>query len=339
MNVENIVKNKVLSSNVLTGKVVKGHLNGVVIQLEVKTSLNELNNVFVRAKFIHDEVVYLATEIPLIYLITLSDLDHGSTQRLSQMITAGRLIVEDSDSPVGLKEVETFADENNPSGLNKDSYMSEGFIVDNRVCAYVDFGSIYCDNGHEFQIEIESTVPSSSSPLLNVYSVSREFEPFHFLKYDIDKDNNELHRQIIRSFLLTDEPREGTVYVDSQMGNYSCSFLGLQAVSQIFGRIENISLTHLFELYKSSTGVPDDVEVKMFTNDGKTSDISVMNVRVEVPLELSTTKNIENLKARAEIVRKFEKAQPNQAIAMIASGLLTPSAEIEEQINELIIGE
>jgi hypothetical protein len=109
-------------------------------------------------------------------------------------------------------------------------------------------------------------------------------------------------------------------------------------MTQTFGNIEGISIGQTYELYKSSYGVPSDVWIKVHSSgsvDLTNGKVGVLSIRSEHPLDLATEKNIDILKKHSELVRQYETKYPDQAAAMIASGLMTPSVEIDEQIKQL----
>lgn len=319
-------------------KLPKGHLNGVMVSVQPDNpddfldSFETLQKAVVRAKHVGEDVTHLCTNIPLVSLSALSDVDYGSIGNITRAFTSGLLKTSEA---LPSDERRVIADEET-QGLNVESLES---LVKNRgLVFYIDFGSIFCEVGSEFQIEIDL---NTSDFRTSIYAISREIEPYHYIKYDIDFDLNENHQNILRALLYTERMKEHKdiqVFVKSNEGSYDSDLEGYRAMTQTFGNIEGISIGQTYELYKSSYGVPSDVWIKVHSSgsvDLTNGKVGVLSIRSEHPLDLATEKNIDILKKHSELVRQYETKYPDQAAAMIASGLMTPSVEIDEQIKQL----
>lgn len=337
MRVEQILKD--FEGDNPLAKLPKGHLNGVIVSIQPDDPFDFLDDfeglgeAVVRAKHVGEEVTHLCTNIPLLSLSALSDIDNGSIGNITRAFTTGLLKTSES---VASDERSVIADENT-QGFNVESLES---LVKNRgLVFYVDFGSIFCEVGSEFQIEIDL---NGSGFRTSIYAVSREIEPYHYLKYDIDFDLNENHQNILRALLYTErmkEHKDVQIFVKSGEGAYDSDLEGYRALTQTFGKIEGISIGQTYEIYRSSYGVPADVWIKVHSSgsvDLTKGKVGVLSIRSEHPLDLATRKNIDILKRHSELVRKYETNYPKEAAAMIASGLMTPSKELDTKINELI---
>ncbi len=341
MRTEQIVRN-VDGATVVKGSLPKGHLNGLLISLNLKSNgshhkehseLDTIVNSKIRAKFVHDKVEHLVTNLPLSAFIALSDIDNGSTANLSRILNTGMYIkgLEDPQNKVHISE-----DLAQPENAVKTPTSHS--ITKDAIVLYLDFGSIYCENGNEFEFELEGM----TNHMVSAYTVSKETEPFHFIKYDIDFDLNENHQNIMRALIFTETvDKDATVYTESQSMQYSTDLEGLRAATQMFGQIENVGVGILLEVFRAIHGVPEDVWIKITRNAGVPlqragSQLGILTVRVDFPLDLTTSKNIDLMKEQIELVRRFEVDHKDQAIAMVASGLMTPSVELEEQIKNLV---
>lgn len=333
MKVEQIVRNE--ESKVVRGGLPKGHLNGLLLSIKIKEGENlideiqSLHNARLRAKFVSDKTEHLITNLPLNAFIALSDIDFGSTANLSRLLNHGFAA---NDVPVVLQdEIE---------GESRQVAHVNFGIQKDAITLYVDLGSIYCEVGNEFHFELEGSTLDNFTT--NAYVVSREIEPFHFLKYDIDFDLNENHQNIIRALIYTETvDKDATAYVNSNSFQAVCDLEGFRTATQIFGKIENVGAGLLLEVYRSIHGVPEDVWIKMTKNSGdalqsEDSSLGIMTVRVNLPVNKVESKNIDILKKQQELVRVFEKNYPEQSLAMTASGLLRSSESIQEKINELL---
>ncbi len=305
----------------------KGHLNGLILACDLAVSPSDIAKLMtakVRVKFVSDKVVHIATELPLSCVTALSNLDFGSTNNVGRSFA--------SYSMKTSIDKESVTHDNTLTGDG--AYESNHIWYDKSLMAYLDLGSIYCEAGDELHVTVEMPANTSVGYLLpfSIFSVSREIEPFHFLKYDIDFDNNEMHQQVIRSFIYQREAvTDGQIYVDSENQTYQTNFNGVKYLNGIFGSVENVGQGVLFEVYRTLTGVPEDVLIKHFTDTPPTYPIGVLNVRTEFDIDRVTQKNVDELKALAEQVRKYEQKHPEQASAMIAAGMLRPSSEIEQE--------
>lgn len=352
MRIEQITRKKVVNaqSKIVTGSLPKGHLNGVLFVIKDTDVTNVaqagmenvnvpnfrtdlLHDASLKAKFVHDKVEHLSTNLPFSIFTSMSNINYGSTGILSRILMNDLNVV----NSVGEQVVPHM--DVAPDDERTDMRESQ---LDGALTTYIDFGSIYCENGNEFHYELE--IPNATGKDFHVYAyaISNEIEPFHFLKYDVDFDLNENHQNIITAYLYTEtDDKDGDVYVESSESQFSSDFVGLRASTQVFGDIENISAGLLYQVFKSSFGVPQDVWVKVTQNTAKelstpTSKLGIVTVRADFPLELSTSKNVDNLKKHAELIRRFEKDHPQQAIAMVASGILRASQDVEEQAKRLI---
>lgn len=331
-----INKHDLKSEKTVNASFAKGHLNGLIIGLSNfgdKFDFADISKMKTRVKFVSDKVTHLVTEMPFSAILALSNLDFGSTNYLGKIISAGDLTLQNPDGTGQYPKVGVGKDA--PSSMSEsDKYLMTYPVKDSGVMAYLDLGSIYCESGDEVHIsfELPSEVTLSYPLNLSLFSVSREIEPFHFLKYDIDFDSNELHQQVIRSFIYQREKISGgQIYVSSERDTYQTNFDGLVYLNGIFGKVENVNTGVLLECYRTKTGVPEDVHIKYYTDTATEKPVGILNVRVEFDIDRVTRKNVDELKELAEQVRKFEQKHPEQASAMIAAGMLKPSVEIENE--------
>jgi hypothetical protein len=314
----------------------KGHCNGVAVSIKLKDGIDFssleglLSGSVVRSEFVHKQVEYLSTNIPLSIFVALSDINFGSIGQVSRALTLDQFTTGGGALTVS-------------EAANAQETPDSFAFTENAYTFYMDFGSIYCENGNELEVELEFDSDSHALAVdsVSVYSISHQLLPFHFRQYDIDFDLNEDHNNVIQSWLFTETlDKDAQVVVQADSVQYDSDMEGFRANTQIFGKIENLGVGILTKLFESRFGVPEDAWVKITRNTGTalqsdTSRMGILNIRLKYPISLSTNQNLENLQEQLRVVTKFEKDNPEQAVAMVASGHMSSSIQVKDAIRML----
>ncbi len=287
MKTDRLIRKVINPSVDLSADYPKGHMNGLIIAIDPSKLLSGgdptralpslfglfdfLNNAVVRVKYYNKSTAtVLISSIPLRYFIDISDLKHGATGYtvLERFVTE----VNSVDSPDKLAKLQEL--------LGSVSRSDYPFIQ-----IYLDLGSIDCDGGDEIKLDLSSTLPTGSDiGELSVYSYSENSDPFHLMFYDIDFDLNELHDQVVESYVVADVDtsleNDFDIEVRSTNDNYVTDRTGLRSTATIFNKIENKVLDRTLPCFSGNSELPEDVYIKLISRDGRNlPNIGIMNVR------------------------------------------------------------
>jgi len=346
MEIRQLVRNS--TNKVTRATLPKGHMNGVVcvVNLDDDVNFESYAEAFargnIRAKFVHDKIEYLNTNTPLNAMIALSDLNHGSIGSLSRLFQNGFLNQANNGQNIILSRDFEEESETDPREDAVQTSVQYPYL-NNSYTFFVDYGSIYCEDGNEFEMELELGALEGIQGV-SVYSVSKDLDPFHFVKYDIDFDLNEEHKSLMKGFIFTETlEKDANVVVTADSRQYDSDLEGFRASSQIFGEIENASTGILYEVFSSAFGVPEDVWIRLTRNGSVAlnrgdSRLGIFTQRLEFPIQLATDRDIRTLEEKYQIVSKFEANHPEQAISMIATGSMDSAKDIMEEIRFLKSG-
>jgi len=332
------IKRGSATSRIVSANLPKGHLNGCLVAMTVPDGTTHedffgiLNGANVRAEFIHDRNEYLNVNTPLSAMVALSDINHGSIGSLSRLFKTGGL----SDGTTTQHVSDTAA-----SDLGDPTIVSAMFpFMAGAYTFYLDYGSIYCEDGNEFTIDIEFSNIDHAQLFgdINIYTVSKDLVPFYFKKYDLDYDLNELHKSISEGWIFSETlDRDANVVVETDTVQYDSDLEGFRTATQVFGEIENVDAGILVSIYQSTYGMPEDVWVKITKNgsvalQSEASRLGLLTIRNEFPLALSTKQALRSLQSKQTAVQKFKQDHPDQYIAMVAVGHLDSVETIGQSV-------
>jgi len=320
----------------------KGHLNGLLLILDIDESAVDLEEISqdiqratLSAKFTHDKVEYLSTTLPLNFFNAYSDMKFGSTGSLGRLFQSNEL-GDDAQSVALGNPNEDQADAERVSVLFP--YLNADYVI------YIPFGSIWCDDGNEFEATLE-LASSNAIKGVNMYTVSNDYQDFHFIKYDIDFDLNEDHKSVWESYIFTETlNRDANVIVQAESRQYDGDLAGFRGAAQVFGEIENSTAGVLYPVFKSAYGVPEDVWIRVNQNSNNVplqtaiSRLGIVNIRLDFPLALSTGQAIATLQQKYNVVSKFQEMHADQAVAMISAGYMESAVEIFQEMQYLKAG-
>ena len=210
-----------------------------------------------------------------------------------------------------------------------------GFMRNEKVSILVDLGSFMLDNGDELDITIDRfTYANYELPEMAIYSVSdEESESFNMLTYDVDYDQNELHRNVRRLYLQDSQNwvmnRNVDVYVDSPSDQYQFDTQGAMAYAMLMGKFENQN-PEVFKIYENE--VSEDVSVKLIGSEA--GEVGIIAVRVFTNFEKYEEQQREVLLKKAKVVENLEKNEPEKASVLHASGVIPTSSELVNAAEE-----
>lgn len=320
----------------LTASFVKGHTNGIVLTVkpEGTDTLNEsefiahiiqfLRTAKVKIKYVSDKVTTVCQNIPLIHFSDLTDIEHGTnnvTLLKSRFLSAKfHTAIEDG-------------------GLDADgvSDAKEGLIGLNNLgfSTYIDLGSIFVDQGNEVHITIESDTLSSAAyqsypPTVAIYSISKELEPAHIFTYDMDTDYNEMHQNVINTYLcnsdisqaIAGQINNASVLVDTTTTQYETDVIGLAGANGIFSRQESETLYSTIPLFSSLNMIPEDVHVKVIDEKSDSVKYTILNKRVQTSVKDFVKGESERENQNEKLIEKVERDQPELATVLKATEII-----------------
>lgn len=309
MKLDRLTKDKLETRYTITAQQPKGHLNGFLLSyfLEFPTEVVEVEGVShrvakftdlveaeawftklgnfllslakttVRVKYYDVQTAHvLYSNIPILYCIDKTDLEHGSSGYKSAQdlytLFQNALLSGDTDT----------------QKLSMAQQVLNSFGNKPLVSAYVKIGDINLQTGDTAEIEIvcnaSQVLTNESSLIISSYSV--ESNSFHVLKVDQDKDKNELHNQVVETHLFDSANTSDFEFeVRGENDNYSSDRRSLVSLSSIFSNTENMNVERTYPVFKAIEGISEDVQVKVFETIDPIETISIINVRVESDYE------------------------------------------------------
>jgi hypothetical protein len=316
------------------GSHVKGHLNGLlfVIACPIEKDYSYphfaqlLNSTKLKVKYVEDRVRTLVPSIPIHNFVDITNLKYGSTNEVGMQkgfIDEGALVQLRDNESSDAESTQILLD-----FLRQDLNQSDS----RQIQFYVDLGSIYVDGGNELHYELSSLVDSFLD--IEVYALSRENEPSHFISYDMDSDRNELHQNVVASYLCSPVEEETfaniDVTIDATSVQYESNTRGLLACSALFGKIENVSIGRTLPVFEAVDSLPEDVQVKFMSSENIVG-YYVLNVRIDSSFKGYVDGKRKAITEKASVITQLEINQPDLAEILQIEGLPT-STELKERV-------
>jgi hypothetical protein len=316
------------------GSHVKGHLNGLLFVIANPEGFNFaypkfqelINSTKLKVKYVEDRVRTLVPSVPIHNFIDITNLKYGSTNEVG---------LQQNYADLGLVNQLGLAD-----GIDEESVtILEDHIEDNQnqsnseqIQFYVDLGSIYVDGGNELHYELTSLIDSVLD--IEVYALSRENEPSHFIQYDMDSDRNELHQNVVNSYLCSPvgalKFANIELTIDATSVQYESNTRGLLACSALFGKVENVSIGRTLPVFEAIDSLPEDVQVKFISNES-IDGYYVLNVRIDTTFKGYVNGKRKAITEKAAVVSQLEINQPELAEVLQIEGLPS-STELKERV-------
>ena len=316
------------------GSHVKGHLNGLLFVVS-SDSVNDnyplfrefVDTVKLKVKYVEDRVRTLVPSIPVHNFIDITNSKYGSTNEVGmQKNYIDTALIET------LKQLDQLNDSEQFDIVKIQSQIETTQSQSNQIQFFVDLGSIYVDGGNELHYELSGDINTTLD--VEVYALSKENEPSHFYEYDMDSDRNELHQNVIESYLCapsrTREFANIELTVDATSVQYESNTKGLLACTALFGKVENVAIGRTLPVFKALDSVPEDVQVKFISNE----DISgyyVLNMRVDTTFKGYVEGKRKAITEKAEVIKRLEVSKPELAEVLQSEGLPT-STELKERV-------
>ena len=336
MEVRNLKRRS--TSNVTQTELPKGHANGFLYMInltegfDMKDLGHDLLNATLRTTFEGDKVEYLSSNVPINPLISVSDITFGSTGVLSNIINNSLTVGADS---VEINEVKTEG-----SKSDKDTVSALGTIMGNSLVFYVDYGSVYCDNGDELHTQIEfNTMDAVES--VSIASISRRLDPHFTRQYDIDFDLNEKHQNISAAYVYSDTlDVDANIVVDAETTQYDSDLDGFQSAQMIFGQVENVHTGTTCQIFETKDGIAENVWFKVTKNGSKGLNtdgnrFGILTIRLVFDEKIASGRSYKNLQDSYKRVSTFVSENPSQARAMQSAGLVPTLEQIRSKMNIL----
>ncbi len=329
MKTDRIYRRRVTNSFSVQADYPKGHLNGIMISINpleaIKSSKDKplvrgivqnmkkaIDSSILKVRYRNDNSAQvLVSSIPLKHFVDLCDMEKGATGYTN----LERVIRDVSD--LNADALESYF--NNLLSSNSRSLFP--FFR-----CYIEIGSITCDNGDEIDIELD-TPPNSAGGIgigeLSVYAVSTdESEPFNVSFYDVDRDLNELHEQVVKSWLISDnnslESDDFDIEVRSTNDNYSSDRTGIRGIASLFNRIENKSMARTMPVFSGANDLPENVYIKVSSRQGGSlNNISVLNQRISSDLNKYFEQRVRSEKRVHEVLSNTEKHKSTGDIVQV----------------------
>ena len=336
MEVRNLKRRS--TSNVTNAELPKGHANGFLYMInlvegfDMKQLGSDLLNATLRTTFEGDKVEYLSSNVPINPLISISDITFGSTGVLSNIIN--------NSLTAGTESVEVVETKATGSKSEKDTVSALGTIMGNSLVFYVDYGSIYCDNGDELHTQIEF---DSMDAIQNVSiaSISRRLDPHFTRQYDIDFDLNEKHQDISAAYVYSDTlDVDANIVVDAETTQYDSDLEGFKSAQMIFGQVENVHTGTTCQIFETKDGIAENVWFKITKNGSKGLNTNgnrfgILTIRLVFDEKIATGRSFKNLQDSYKRVSSFVSEKPSQARAMQSAGLVPTLDQIRAKMNIL----
>lgn len=335
MKPDNILRQNIKLNSTVKEDYPKGHLNGLLFVIDPSKLLRAvdldanpaqcdsiinavssyINKAVLKVKYYDSSTHHmLVPSIPVKHFVDITDIKYGST---------------------GMQLVEEIANDVNVIGLGDTAYIPDqlseywyNILQENSkrlpiISFYVDLGSINVDNGDEIDFELLSNLQIASDVgELSVYALSIDEEPFHYVKYDTDNDTNELHNQVVESYLtISDTSKDFDVNISSVNRDYSTDKNGLISVNALFNAHENDILRRLLPVFTGTKELPEDVEIKVTSRDGSKIDyVQVLNKRISSSYQKYLLDKQESRLKLAKVVQKAERDEKSSDfIAVVKS--------------------
>jgi len=333
MRTQTLDKHNNFSKN-CKGSHVKGHLNGLLFVLttdEIRSYpeyLEFIESIRLKVKYVEDKVRTLVPSIPIQNFIDITNLKYGSTNEVGMLQNYA-----DTALLAALNESGTLSDSDTFTIFKDFMNVQSSQSGLKQIQFYVDLGSIFVDNGNELHYELHGDVINSLMDV-TVYAISKESEPMHFLEYDTDSDRNEMHQNVVQSYLCS--PKGATVFkeielnIDSTSVQYESNTKGLLATTALFSKVENVSVGRTLPVFESLNGTPEDVQIK-FMSDADITGYYILNVRINSTFKGYFDGRRKTIEEKARVIQKLEIKQPELAQVLQLEGMPT-ATELKESV-------
>jgi len=326
------------TANVTQTELPKGHANGFLYMINLNEGFDmeqlghDLLNATLRTTFEGDKVDYLCSNVPINPLISISDITFGSTGVLSNIIN--------NSLTVGADPVEISGSKASDAQSDKDKVSALGTIMGNSLVFYVDYGSIYCDNGDELHTQIEfDTMDAIQS--VSIASISRRLDSHFTRQYDIDFDLNEKHQDISAAYIYSDTlDVDANIVVDAETTQYDSDLNGFKSAQMIFGQVENVHTGSTCQIFETKDGISENVWFKITKNGSKGLNTNgnrfgILTIRLVFDEKIATGRSYKNLQDSYKRVSNFVSEKPAQARAMQSAGLVPTLEQIRSKMDIL----
>jgi hypothetical protein len=315
------------------GQHVKGHLNGLLFVIGMTNAAADypileawIKNSKLKVKYVEDRVRTLVPSVPVHNFLDLTNKNFGSTNEVGNKQKYFETAMMSS-----LRNLASMED--NSIDYNFFMQLQETTQSDSKqIQFYVDLGSIYVDGGNELHYELHCLRELAIN--VEVFSVSMENEPMHFIEYDMDFDRNEMHQNVVASYLCSPANeltfKDIDITVDATSVQYETNTKGLVACVSLFGEVENVSLGRTLPVFEAMDMVPEDVQIK-FNSDVTIEGYYILNVRIDTTFKGYIDGKRKAISEKATVIQRLEVNEPVLAEVLQYEGLPT-STELREII-------
>jgi hypothetical protein len=319
------------------GSHVKGHLNGLLIVLSTDPNTGEnypdfmkfIDDVKLKVKYVEDRVRTLVPSVPVANFLDITNQEYGSTNEVgSQKAYFQKVLLNVLANTQSTDEGDTLDILRGQTSLITNQSSSK------QIQIYVDLGSIYVDGGNELHYEFSGTNTNSRTNI-EVYAISKENEPSHFLEYDMDTDRNEMHQNIVSSYICSPKGAQSfpniDFTIDATSVQYETNTKGLLGCASLFSRIENVALGRTLKVFEAESSVPEDVQVK-FISDEDITGFYILNVRIDTTIKGYVAGKKAAIQEKAMVLSRLETAKPELTQVLQLEGMPT-SNELKDTLR------